>query len=155
MGRGRASWRSPLADKYFHYTCRISLKPSVLQESWAHLHTAHHTGQEALNSQQQQNKNKLILRGDRVFRERQCTCASWTTLLRIRYWVFTCQSRTLDCATFHMACLREEHWRIYKHAIFKSLTPRQQVEKLKQRLHNRSVQRRFPLDLFVLQMREW
>lgn len=38
------------------------------------------------------------------------TCASWTTLLRLSYWVFTWQSRALDCVTFHMACLREKQW---------------------------------------------
>lgn len=37
MGRGRACWRSPPADKYFHCTCRTSPTLSGLQGSGVHL----------------------------------------------------------------------------------------------------------------------
>lgn len=50
MGRGRAWWRSPPADKGSRYTCRTSPRLWALQGSWAHLRI----------TQQQRERTELL-----------------------------------------------------------------------------------------------
>lgn len=102
MGRGRACWRSLLADKEFRCTCRIWQKLSALRGSWPdHLKRTQRVGMLDLFSFLSLFKMIKSL-------HEHPTCAFWTALLRLCYWVFTGQSWTLDGVAFHVAFLKKK-----------------------------------------------
>lgn len=102
MGRGRACWRSLLADKQFRCTCRIWQTLSAPRGSWPdHLKRTRRVGM--LDVFYFLSLFKMIKSLDE-----HRTCAFWTALLGLCYWVFTGQSWTLDCAAFHVAFLKKK-----------------------------------------------